>query len=216
MSSYRATDRGVSFERAAGQGFQLQLAQGRDNIGPERYTRLLDPERRRDLILRSEKSDCIFLEHTPIIADAIEMSIAHAIKLRRSLRDMGAATADGRRSRRVPDPKTLGGRVQILREQRGWSQAALAKEAGMSQPTLANIERGKTSGGYAVTVAQLAKALNVNVEWLRTGKGDPVRHLDAATPSEEAAVIYNALPPHLRDAWMASGRALLNSIPRKK
>ena len=71
----------------------------------------------------------------------------------------------------MPDPKTVGGRVQILRESRDWSQAKLANEAGISQPTLANFERGQTLGGLALTISKLAAALGVDPEWLRTGQG---------------------------------------------
>ena len=142
------------------------------------------------------------------------MSIARAIKSQRNIARMAGTQKDGRRSVRVPDPKTVGGRVQILRESRDWSQARLAKEAGIAQPTLANFERGQTLGGLALTIGKLAAALGVDAEWLRTGAGDPARHLDSSTAAEEALAIYRALSESDRVGWMAAGRAMISS--RKK
>ena len=106
-------------------------------------------------------------------------------------------------------PLTVGERVRSLRTGRGWSQGKLGREAGLSQPTVANFERGRTTGGLALTISKLAKALNVDPDWLRTGKGDPTRRLAAETDEDEAVAIYRALTPGARIGWMAAGRAMI-------
>lgn len=49
------------------------------------------------------------------------------------------------------------------------TQAALAKAAGMKQPTIAEIERGDYQESKRLNA--LARALKVNPDWLETGKG---------------------------------------------
>lgn len=105
----------------------------------------------------------------------------------------------------------VGERVQLLRRGRGWSQVALAKRAGVSQATVANFERGRTRGGLALTLAKLAKALNVNPEWLRTGKGDANPPLDATSEDRELVAIYRQLSPQNRKALLSVGRSLIAS-----
>jgi transcriptional regulator with XRE-family HTH domain len=144
------------------------------------------------------------------------MSIARAIKLQKKIVAMEAAKTDGRASRREPDTSTIGGRVQMLREARQWSQGTLAKSAGIAQATLANFERGRTRGGLALTLSKIARALGVDPEWLRTGKGDPTPKLKADTPEQEAVVIYRALSEDALRAWMAAGRAMVATKPPKK
>ncbi len=101
--------------------------------------------------------------------------------------------------------------MQILRESRNWSQKRLADAAGIAQPSLANFEGGRTVGGLALTISKLARALGVSAEWLRTGAGDPARHLEADTDELEALEIYRALSESDRVGWMAAGRAMIAS-----
>ena len=65
---------------------------------------------------------------------------------------------------------SLGERVKIARLEANVRQADLAKEIGVSQAAVAALEkRNSKTCGYT---AQIAKALNVKVEWLATGKGE--------------------------------------------
>lgn len=105
----------------------------------------------------------------------------------------GFPKSDGRSTLRIADPRTLAGRVQLLREAREWTQAQLAKESGLSQATVANIERGKTTGGLALTIAKIASALNVDPEWLRTGKGQPI-NLQSDTETDLLTVFRQLSP----------------------
>lgn len=117
---------------------------------------------------------------------------------------------------RLPSDDALGvgQRVRLLRDGRGWTQAELAKRAGLSQPTVANFERGRTTGGLAVTLAKLARALNVNQDWLRTGKGDPSRLYETQADEQEALALFRQLSPQNRVGWLIAGRALLSTQDR--
>lgn len=80
----------------------------------------------------------------------------------------------------VDPPIDLGGNVRDYRGQRGLSQAQLAKAIGVSQPRIAEIERGEANPRLS-TIAKLAKALDVPVSELLARRHD-------------------------FDAWMAMGR----------
>lgn len=59
----------------------------------------------------------------------------------------------------MPIYRDLPARVLEAMEHRGWSQAKLAKEAGLSQPTVSELVRGITGEVKLETVAKLARAL---------------------------------------------------------
>lgn len=59
--------------------------------------------------------------------------------------------------------------------------------------------------------AKLAKALNVDPDWLRTGKGSPTRRLTYAGDEAEAMAICDALTPDARKGWLASGCAMVRA-----
>jgi transcriptional regulator with XRE-family HTH domain len=56
----------------------------------------------------------------------------------------------------------LGGRVRLLREQRGLSQEKLAERAGLTSKFLGEVERVETNPS-TTSIARLAAALSVNV-----------------------------------------------------
>lgn len=105
---------------------------------------------------------------------------------------------------------TIGSRVKGLRKTRGLTQDQLAELAGITQSSLSEIERGQTKYGSGPVLIRLAAALHVAPNWLSTGRGSPTEAPRSDPDSAEALHIYHALPPALRDAWMASGRALLS------
>lgn len=65
---------------------------------------------------------------------------------------------------------TFGDRVRDRREAREMSQEQLAKASGVSQSTIAQIERGRNQG--TKHILKLAGALGVRPEWLETGRGE--------------------------------------------
>lgn len=73
---------------------------------------------------------------------------------------------------------TLGSRLVHARRERRISRAELARRAGIPYPTLAGIENEDQS--ETTKLLELAQALTVRPEWLRTGKGP----MDAATTEE--------------------------------
>ena len=56
----------------------------------------------------------------------------------------------------------LGQRIRFLRESRGFSQAHLARDAKLSQPTIAQIESGKKDPSVE-TLRKIAKVLDVEI-----------------------------------------------------
>lgn len=60
----------------------------------------------------------------------------------------------------VMSPLTL--RIKELRERRGWSQAELARRAGVAQPIVNRLERGKTRTPSLDNLEKLADALGVS------------------------------------------------------
>jgi phage repressor protein C with HTH and peptisase S24 domain len=63
----------------------------------------------------------------------------------------------------------IGPRVIEARHRAGLTQAELAKQAGMTQQAVGEIEAGRSRKSVKTVV--LAKALGVSAEWLETGRG---------------------------------------------
>lgn len=78
----------------------------------------------------------------------------------------GKTLHDGRRKPGTNPPmsekaRRYGKKVAAARAKKGWTQAVLAKKIGITQPGLANIERGVGGGGREETRRKLAKALGL-------------------------------------------------------
>lgn len=65
--------------------------------------------------------------------------------------------------------KNFSERLRHARQQRGLSQAGLARLCSLSQSAISNYENGTRRD--AREILDLAKALNVSVHWLRNGAG---------------------------------------------
>jgi transcriptional regulator with XRE-family HTH domain len=68
--------------------------------------------------------------------------------------------------------RRVGERVRALRTGRGLTQVRLAERAGISRPSLANVEAGRQNIGVR-QLCSLAAALGVRVEELLTGTDEP-------------------------------------------
>lgn len=68
------------------------------------------------------------------------------------------------------DMETFATRVRTRRKQLGLSQKELAAKAKISQTTISDIERGRNDGSREML--PLARALQVNADWLESGLGD--------------------------------------------
>ena len=65
--------------------------------------------------------------------------------------------------------KNFSERLRHARQQRGLSQAGLARLCGLSQSAISNYENGTRRD--AREILDLAKALSVSAQWLRNGVG---------------------------------------------
>lgn len=73
----------------------------------------------------------------------------------------------------ITSVKTLAERTLAVRLERGLSQKALAKLAGVAQGTIGNIETGDRMNPRALL--NIAKALGVDPDWLLNGTGKSLR-----------------------------------------
>jgi transcriptional regulator with XRE-family HTH domain len=82
--------------------------------------------------------------------------------------------------------KTFGDRVRERREQLEMSQEGLGKAAGLSQSTVAQIERGRNKG--TKNILGLARALEVRADWLERGRGDMLESATHKTSPADASI----------------------------
>ncbi len=99
----------------------------------------------------------------------------------------------------------MNNRLRELREAMGYvnDQAGFAERIGVNQSTISSWENGTTRP--AGTRLKKLSAAGINVEWLRTGRGE--MFLDQSAPSDEIneiIAVYRKLKPEQR--------ALINSI----
>lgn len=101
--------------------------------------------------------------------------------------------------------KKLGDRVKELRDARQLSQKQLAKLAGITQPSLSDIESGKTKGEdlKAPTLLGLASGLKADPEYLLNGKGDPLQY--------QLIYVYKKLSHAGRDQLLGNANRILSS-----
>jgi len=111
-----------------------------------------------------------------------------------------------------PNDREIGARIAALREQRGWSQRALAKVLGMNQSVLSRIEAGKRRVS-ATELDELAAALDVDLHLLLSGSereraaSAPHRRPRAAAPpsrrgtgaarADDDSAVHYARPAYL-------------------
>jgi transcriptional regulator with XRE-family HTH domain len=105
---------------------------------------------------------------------------------------------------------TPGQRIKAVRDERELSQAQLAKSAGITQPSLSDIERGETKGEglKAKTLLGIARALGLTTRWILTGKGE--KYADKALSEQEESLLglFESLSGSNRSAVLATALAL--------
>lgn len=84
-------------------------------------------------------------------------------------RDISATTNVFARSGQITSVITIAERLKSAREAAELSQDELAKKAGVSQGTIANVEGGVRKNPRELLA--IARAVGVNPEWLKSGKG---------------------------------------------
>lgn len=105
---------------------------------------------------------------------------------------------------------TIGQRVTALRTARRLSQRKLAELCGVSQPTVANIERGRTNEVKGYVLEALAIALNTTVAYLLHGVVNENEH-EVAMFAVELSTIFRRLEPADQDTLLRMARTLLQS-----
>lgn len=113
--------------------------------------------------------------------------------------------------------RTIGGRIRILRDDRGLTQKELARSLGISNEYLSQIELGKKKPNAGHLVA-LADMLNTSVDFLllRTDDPSPLGQDDEGqnmTPeADTVAKLVDNLPQYQREECLVVVRALVNSF----
>jgi transcriptional regulator with XRE-family HTH domain len=109
------------------------------------------------------------------------------------------------------DIKTFGARVRYLRKLRGFSQGALAKLVGISQPSISDLENDVSKEPSAPTLLRMAAVLQANPEWMLNGKGHPltVEVSDTAAKNEMAS-LFAAMTPEQQAAMLSTARVLVS------
>lgn len=88
--------------------------------------------------------------------------------------------------------ETLAKRLTWAREQKGLTQASLAKLSGVTQSTIGNLESGIRSS--ARRIIDIAAALDVSPAWLANGQGDPNDSTPGMPPAVDPTANYEPLP----------------------
>ena len=113
------------------------------------------------------------------------------------------------------DPETapIGRRIRNLREGRGWNQARLAREAGLTPSAVSRVESGKRQAVLSETLRKIAGALGVSVDYLQ-GSDVP-----EPTDRELVAILEQAraadLPADARAAIKSYLRYVLEDVRRR-
>lgn len=119
------------------------------------------------------------------------------------------------------DMQTFRDRVKEMRLALGLSQEELAERAGMSQQAINKLEERGKSSKYIV---ELATALNVSPEWLKTGKDTPSQknirfplsswgNLSSIDSWEEISFKENYIYLKVQDTDMVNGSELSPTFP---
>lgn len=92
---------------------------------------------------------------------------------------------------------TLADRLNMAMAMIGITQGALAEASGVSQPTIWRLTKGKAEGSRKLV--DIARALDVNVQWLASGEGD--MRGDPVLGSLEKAASISTIP-----VWDINGK----------
>ena len=106
----------------------------------------------------------------------------------------------------------LGDVVRALRLQRGWKQHELARQTGLDQGTISNIENGKQKNPTHDTLTRLADALNIPLDQLIRSVTEPVQLATEARAGRPELArlqrIWQQLPANDRAVLLRTAEAL--------
>lgn len=109
---------------------------------------------------------------------------------------------------------SIGSRIKALRKAHGLSQVEAAKRMQITQPSLSDIENGKTVELRGPTLAHICKAFHTTAEYVVFGTGESG---DEEEPLIEAELLYMArrLDPVARAAMLHAARGIFNGASGK-
>lgn len=110
--------------------------------------------------------------------------------------------------------ETIAKRVTALRKAKRLSQRKLADLCGVSQPTIANIERGRTLEVKGYVLDALAVALNTSVSYILHGVESEHAH-ESAMFLVELSAIFPRLDIEDQEAMLRFARGALQSTNAK-
>lgn len=107
---------------------------------------------------------------------------------------------------------TIAERLKSAREAAGLRQDELAKKAGVSQGTIANVENGIRKNPRELLA--IARAVGVNAEWLKSGKGTRLTSTDGHHTIQDVQADYLPAKGARQDIahHVTQIGALLNSV----
>lgn len=113
----------------------------------------------------------------------------------------------------MTDAPTLGSRVKALREEKGYSQNALARAVGIKQPSLWAIEHDKVEDPSSSIIHRLAEVLGTTPDYLLKKVGP--RHRGDAAPQDIQAIrtIVDSMTPDEHAALLSLLRVMRANKP---
>ena len=124
--------------------------------------------------------------------------------------------------------KTFSDRLKQARKLRGYTQLALARRARLSQSAIGSYESGQRQSSRSLR--KLAAALNIEPEWLETGKGpmeaspdnvtsklsygiaEPTLHPGTKKTAQNAYWPYPNIAPKLYDTLTSADKLKLEAL----
>lgn len=106
--------------------------------------------------------------------------------------------------------ETINRRVKSLRLSMRLTQVQLADRCGVTQPTIANIERGRTTEIKGSLLLKLAQQLNTTTLYLVHGAKNEVAHEESMLLSELNNIFYKMTDEDKR-ALLRTARGLLQT-----
>ena len=93
-----------------------------------------------------------------------------------------------------PRPLSLGERIKLQRERKGWSQRELATRARVNYSLISRLESGDVVDTFTSRMRRIARALGVSIDYLvNTFNGEP-DDSPKLSPEAASAVESEALP----------------------
>jgi transcriptional regulator with XRE-family HTH domain len=105
-------------------------------------------------------------------------------------------------------------RVKALRLGLVMTQSELARRCEVTQPSIANIERGRTTEMKGYLLERLARELNTTATYILTGAKSEDDH-EASMLQAELVAIFSKLPPEDQQALIRSARGMYQAASRQ-